>query len=65
MILDTSAVLAVLFDEPDAERFLMAIVKVPGCRLSVANFLETALVVEARTGLAGGHELDLFIQAAQ
>ena len=32
--------------------------------MSVANFLEAALVVEGRAGLAGGHELDLFIERA-
>ena len=64
MIVDTSAVLAVLFDEPDAERFTRAIAEAPHCRMSVANFLEAALVVEGRAGMAGGHELDLFIEKA-
>ena len=64
MIVDTSAVLAVLFDEPDAERFTRAIAEAPYCRMSTANFLEAALVVEGRAGLAGGHELDLFIEKA-
>ena len=64
MIVDTSAILAVLFDEPDAERFTRAIAEAPHCRMSTANFLEAALVVEGRAGLAGGHELDLFIERA-
>ena len=64
MIVDTSAVLAVLFDEPDSERFTRAIAEVPHCRMSVANFLEAALVIEGRAGVAGGHELDLFIERA-
>ena len=64
MIVDTSAVLAVLFDEPDAERFTRAIAEGPHCRMSTANFLEAALVVEGRAGMAGGQELDLFIERA-
>ena len=64
MIVDRSAILAVLFDEPDAERFTKAIAEAPHCRMSVANFLEAALVIEGRAGLAGGHELDIFIERA-
>ena len=64
MIVDTSAVLAILFDEPDADRFIGAIAQASGCRMSAANFLEAAFVIEARAGLAGGHELDLFIERA-
>ena len=64
MIVDTSAVLAVLFDEPDAERFTRAIAQALHCRMSTANFLEAALVIEGRAGLVGGQELDLFIERA-
>ena len=63
MIVDTSAILAVLFDETDAERFATVIAEAR-CRMSMASFLEAALVVEGRAGLAGGHELDLFIERA-
>ena len=65
MIVDTSAVLAVLFDEPDAGRFAKAIVEAPVCRMSTVNFLEAAFVIEALTAMAGGHELDLFIERAE
>ena len=58
MIVDTSALLAVLFDEPDARRFAEAIAEASRCRMSVANLLEAALVVEGRAGLEGGYELD-------
>ena len=62
--MDTSAVLAVLFDEPDAGRYSRAIAGAERCLMSAANFLETAIVLEARSGSAGGHELDLFIEKA-
>ena len=64
MIVDTSAVLAVLFGEPDAERYERAIAGAPRCRMSVAGFLEAAIVLESRTGVAGGYELDLFLERA-
>ena len=61
MIVDTSAVLAVLFGEPDAELYERAIAGALHCRMSVANFLEAAIVLESRSGGAGGDELDLFL----
>ena len=64
MIVDTSAILAVLFNEPDAGHFTRAIAESTLCRMSTANYLEAALVIEGRTGMAGGHELDLFIKRA-
>ena len=30
--------------------------------MSVANFLEAAIVLESRTGGAGGHKLDFFLE---
>ena len=64
MIIDTSAILAVLFGEPDAGRYERAIAGALHCRMSVANFLETAIVLESRSGSAGGDELDLFLDRA-
>ena len=58
MTVDTSALLATLFDEPDARRFAETIAKAYPCQMSVANFLEAVLVVEGRAGLEGGYELD-------
>ena len=64
MIVDTSAVLAVLFGEPDAERYDEAMAQAEHCRMSVANYLEAAIVLESRTGEAGGYELDAFLEEA-
>ena len=64
MIVDTSAVLAVLFGEPDAERRERAMAGALRCRVSVANFLETAIVLESRSAGAGGDELDLLLERA-
>ena len=65
MIIDTSAVLAVLFREPDARRFEDAIANAWPRRMSVATLLEAALVVESRGGTAAGHELDFLLDRAE
>ena len=65
MIVDTSALVAVLFDEPDSERYATAMAQAARCRMSAANFLEAALVVEGRAGISGAQELDIFIETAE
>ena len=64
MIVDTSAVLAVLFDEPDAERYVRALAGASRCRMSVVSFLEAAIVLESRAGAAAGPNLDLLLERA-
>ena len=64
MIVDSSAVVAILNREPDAEYYEMAIASAPTCRMSVANALEASIVVEGRGGAAAGHELDMFLKTA-
>lgn len=64
MVLDTSALLAVLLNEPDAEPLRRAIEADPVRLLSAANLVETAIVIEARVGEAGGRELDLLVHKA-
>jgi ribonuclease VapC len=64
MVLDTSALLALLLDEPDAEAFRVAVEEDSTRLLSAATLLETAVVIEARKGDAGGRELDLLVHRA-
>ena len=64
MIVDTSAIMAILLDEPDAENYHEAIAEAQHCRMSTANFLEAAMVVEARGGVVGGRELDRYVETA-
>ena len=65
MIVDTSALVAVLFGEADAERYEDAIARAETCRISVANLLEVFIVVESRGGTAAGQECDAFLEKAE
>ncbi len=64
MIVDTSAIIAVLFNEHDARVYAEAITRADACRMSAATFVETAIVVEAQTRNNGGRQLDAFIRRA-
>ena len=48
MIVDTSALLAVIFNEPDEPRVAAAMVDAASLRMSAANWVEAALVVDSR-----------------
>jgi ribonuclease VapC len=61
MVLSTSALLAVLFQEPEADRIARAVASDPRRLASALTVLETGIVVEARKGEAGGRELDLLL----
>lgn len=62
MVIDTSAVVAILTKEDGADAFKMAIEKDPDRFMSAASLLETSIVLEARFGEQGGLELDLLVQ---
>ena len=64
MIVDTSAIIAILFNEEDAQTYAEAITQAESCRMSAATFVETAIVVEAQTKNNGGRQLDAFIRRA-
>jgi ribonuclease VapC len=65
MVLDTSGLLALLLNEPEAEEFRAAVEEDATRLVSAATLLETALVIEARKGEPGGRELDALIQKAE
>jgi ribonuclease VapC len=64
MIVDSSALLAILFAEPDAETYARAIAGADSCRMSAATFVEVAIVVEAQTKNSGSRQLDAFFRRA-
>jgi ribonuclease VapC len=64
MILDTSALVAILFNEDDAAIYAQAITRADSCRLSAATFVETAIVVEVHTKKNGSRQFDALIRRA-
>ncbi len=64
MVIDTSALLAILRGEPEAPLFEAAVEADPVRLVSAGSLLEAAIVVEARYGPTGGRELDLLVHKA-
>jgi ribonuclease VapC len=64
MVLDTSAIIAILFDEPDAEVLERQIVDDPVRLVSAGSVIEATIIIESRLGDAGGREFDLWLQRA-
>lgn len=62
MIVDTSAVLAVLFEENDAELYARALTQADSCRMSAATFVEAAIVVDTQTKERGSRQFDAFMR---
>jgi ribonuclease VapC len=65
MIIDASAVLAILFAEDDAERYANAIAGADTRLMSAANYLEAAIVVDNQVGVAAGRQFDAFMSRAE
>lgn len=64
MIVDTSAILAILFGEDDAETHARALASAESCRMSAANAVEAAIVVATQTKDKGSRQLDAFFRRA-
>lgn len=65
MIVDTSAVLAILYQENDAEAFARAIASEDSCRMSAANFLEAAINIDINGDASASRQFDAFIQRSE
>ena len=64
MVVDASAVLAVLLNEPERDAFAGAIADAGVRLISSVNTLECAVVVTSRKGPHGARELDLLLHRA-
>lgn len=65
MIVDTSALVAILRDESDAASFATALAEARSPRISAANYLETAVVVDAARDPVASRRVDELVQAAR
>ncbi len=64
MIVDSSALLAILLGAPEAPALLDALVDADHPRMSVANWLEVAMLIEERGGRLASLRFDEFFRAA-
>ena len=64
MILDTSAVAAILFGEPEAALYTQLIHAADRCLISAGNFLEVTMVIEGQIGPEAGRQCDIFFRRA-
>lgn len=62
MTLDTSAIVAILLAEPEADRMQTAIDAALFRRLSAASLVEASMVMQARRGDIGEEGLDLLLR---
>jgi ribonuclease VapC len=65
VIIDTSAVLAILFQEADAPKYAQVIASAEVSRMSTANYLEAAINIDHRGDREASRQLDVFIERAQ
>jgi ribonuclease VapC len=65
MVVDSSALVAILFGEAEADRFVDAIAEAEPRLISAANLLEAAIVVDNQLGSAAGRQLDRFVEQAR
>lgn len=64
MVIDTSALAAIFFAEPERQKFVDVITTAGSRLISAASVLETGIVLESRLGEAAGREFDLFVVRA-
>lgn len=64
MVIDTSALAAIFFREPERGLFRAAIQEADTRLISAATVLEAGMVIEGRRGEGAGREFDLFLVRA-
>jgi ribonuclease VapC len=65
MVIDTSAVVAILQNEPAFPRLIDALEATVDRRMSAASLVEVSIVMLSRYGEHGEREVDLFVQRLQ
>jgi ribonuclease VapC len=64
MIIHSSAIIAILNDEPERRVFNEAIERSDACLISTASFVEASIVTDNNRGYDGLRDFDLFIMSA-
>jgi ribonuclease VapC len=64
VILDTSAVVAILLGEPERDQFITALAEAEDLLISAATLLEASIVVQSKLGEGGVTDLDELLATA-
>jgi ribonuclease VapC len=64
VIVDTSALVAILYGEPEGAHFIQLIQQAEVCRISVATFVELSMVIEGQLGPNAARQADAFLRRA-
>jgi ribonuclease VapC len=65
MIVDTSALSAIFFGEPEGDVYIRLIHEADRCRMSAANFVELSMVIEGQLGPEALRQCDMFLRRAE
>jgi ribonuclease VapC len=65
MIIDTSALSAIFFGEPESDVYIRLIHEADRCRISAANFVELSMVIDAQLGPEALRQCDMFLRRAE
>ena len=65
MIVDSSAIVAIVRNEPDAERYVRALATSASAKMSAANWPETAIVIDSARDPVASRRFDEIIEWAR
>jgi ribonuclease VapC len=65
MIIDTSALSAIFFGEPESDVYIRLIHEADRCRMSAANFVELSMVIDSQLGPEALRQCDMFLRRAE
>jgi len=65
VIIDSSALIAILHAEPDVSAFANAMDRADSCRISAVNYVESAVVIDARRCPIASRRFDNFCREAE
>jgi len=65
VILDSSAIIAILRAEPEARDFAQMIISAEECRVSAINYVEAAVVIDGAKDAVASRRFDEFFRVSQ
>ena len=65
MIIDTSALSAIFFGEPESDVYIRLIHEADRCRMSAANFVELSMLIDSQLGPEALRQCDMFLRRAE